>query len=133
LERLRVESLCGLVFGTFSKTVPPLVEYMGPEMVANVERLFDRPIEILGYHHQPMENNWKLYAENVRDPYHATLLHTFFGTFRLNTLTMDGGIVLGADGRHHISYSKFATDKHNSEYSGLPSVAEVFGLADPSP
>jgi len=132
LERLRVERFHGLVFGTFSETVPPLAEYLGPEMVANIERLFNRPIELLGYHHQPMENNWKLYAENVRDPYHATLLHTFFGTFRLNTLTMDGGITIGRDGWHHISYSKMATEQHRGEYKGLRSVVENFGLADPS-
>jgi phenylpropionate dioxygenase-like ring-hydroxylating dioxygenase large terminal subunit len=101
-------------------------------MVANIERLLDRPIEILGYHHQTMDHNWKLYAENVRDPYHATLLHTFFGTFRLNTLTMDGGIVLGQDGWHHISYSKMATDRQAGEYDGMRSVVQDFGLADPS-
>ncbi|MEJ0069981.1 MAG: Rieske 2Fe-2S domain-containing protein [Pseudomonadota bacterium] len=132
LARLRVEQLCGLVFGSFSDAVPPLVDHLGPEMVANIERLFNRPIEILGYHHQTMDHNWKLYAENVRDPYHATLLHTFFGTFRLNTLTADGGIVLGDDGRHHISYSKIATDRQNGEYDGLRSVVQGFGLADPS-
>jgi len=132
LARLRVESLCGLVFGSFSEAVPPLAGYLGPQMVANIERLLDRPIEILGYHHQTMDHNWKLYAENVRDPYHATLLHTFFGTFRLNTLTMDGGIVLGQDGWHHISYSKKATDRQAGEYDGMRSVVQDFGLADPS-
>ena len=132
LERLRVERLHGLVFATFSDAAPPLAEYLGPEMVANIERLFDRPIELLGYHHQPMENNWKLYAENVRDPYHATLLHSFFGTFRLNTLTMDGGITIGRGGWHHISYSKMATERHKGEYDGLRSVVQDFGLADPS-
>src|SRR5579872_6889357 len=132
LERLRVERLHGLVFATFSDAAPPLAEYLGPEMVANIERLFDRPIELLGYHHQPMEHNWKLYAENVRDPYHATLLHTFFGTFRLNTLTMDGGITIGRGGWHHISYSKMATERHKGEYDGLRSVVQDFGLADPS-
>ena len=132
LERLRVERFKGLVFGTFSDKAPPLVAYLGPEMVANIERLFDRPIELIGYHHQSMDHNWKLYAENVRDPYHATLLHTFFGTFRLNTLTADGGITVSREGWHHISYSKIATDKQNGEYDGLRSVVQGFGLADPS-
>lgn len=132
LETLRVERFKGLVFGTFSDAAPPLREYLGEEMVANVERLFDRPIELLGYHHQSMDHNWKLYAENVRDPYHATLLHTFFGTFRLNTLTADGGITVSREGWHHISYSKIATDKQKGEYDGLRSVVQDFGLADAS-
>jgi phenylpropionate dioxygenase-like ring-hydroxylating dioxygenase large terminal subunit len=120
------------VFGTFSDQAPPLLDYLGDEMAANIERLFDRPIELLGYHHQSMDHNWKLYAENVRDPYHATLLHTFFGTFRLNTLTAEGGITVSREGWHHISYSKIATDKQKGEYDGLRSVVQGFGLADAS-
>ena len=34
LERLRVETLCGLVFGSFSAEVPALTTYLGPQMVA---------------------------------------------------------------------------------------------------
>ena len=132
LQTLRVERFKGLVFGSFSDRAPPLLDYLGDEMVANIARLFDRPIELLGYHHQAMDHNWKLYAENVRDPYHATLLHTFFGTFRLNTLTAEGGITVSREGWHHISYSKIATDKQKGEYDGLRSVVQGFGLADAS-
>ena len=30
--------------------------------------------------------------ENVKDTYHASLLHTFFTTFRLNRLSQKGGV-----------------------------------------
>ena len=53
---------------------------------------------MLGTHSQIIHNNWKLYAENLRDSYHATLLHTFYTTFKVNRLDMDGGIVLSDDG-----------------------------------
>jgi len=52
-----------------------------------------------------LHNNWKLYAENVRDPYHATLLHTFYGAMKINRLDMDGGIVMADDKWHHTSYA----------------------------
>ena len=52
-----------------------------------------------------IHNNWKLYAENVRDSYHATLLHTFYTTFKVNRLDMDGGIILSDKKWHHISYA----------------------------
>ncbi len=41
--------------------------------------------------------------------YHATLLHTFYTTFKVNRLDMDGGIILSDDKWHHISFSQRAT------------------------
>ncbi len=131
LQKLRVETTHGIVFGTFSDETPPLEEYLGAGMMANIRRLFSRPIELLGYHHQKMNNNWKLYAENVRDPYHATILHAFFTTFRLNTLTMDGGIEVSDTGHHHISYSKAQTSREGG-YEGQRALMKDVGLADPS-
>ena len=40
------------------------------------------PVKLLGGYSQMLPNNWKLYMENVKDSYHASLLHTFFTTFR---------------------------------------------------
>ena len=41
-----------------------------------------------------MPNNWKLYFENVKDTYHASILHLFLTTFRINRLSMPGGIYI---------------------------------------
>ena len=133
LERLRVETFCGLVFGTFSDATPPVENYLGPTMSANVRRLLDRPVEVLGYQHQVMHGNWKAYFENVRDPYHATILHAFYPTFKLNKLTMEGGTLLDDSGRHGILFSKSDTDTQGAyEGAGLRSMMDDFGLADPS-
>ncbi len=64
------------------------------------------PVKVLGYNSQILPNNWKMYICNVRDPYHASLLHLFFTTFRLNRLSAEGGIVIDETGGHHVSYSK---------------------------
>ena len=101
LQRLRVETCNGLVFGTFSDDVPPLADYLGPEMRANIDRVLGREMEILGKFQHGLDGNWKLYIENVRDTYHATLLHSFFPTFGLNRLSMKGGIELSDGGLHH--------------------------------
>ena len=116
LEPLRVEVVTGMVFGTFSDETPPLRDYIGPTMLANIERNLDRPVKLLGYHSQLIHNNWKLYAENVRDPYHATLLHTFYTTFKINRLDMDGGLILADDGWHSLSFAKRATLEVDEEY-----------------
>ena len=133
LERLRVESFCGLVFGTLSATVPPLAEYLGAEMRENIERVLGREMVVLGGYTQLMPNNWKLYMENVRDSYHASLLHVFFTTFRLNRLSMDGGIRLSPRGWHHISYSIASTDREEAQYDAdkLRSVEDGYRMADP--
>jgi len=133
LERLRTESFEGLVFGTFSPAADSLETYLGPGMIAQIRRVFHKPIEVLGYHHQVMHNNWKLYMENSRDPYHATILHAFFATFKLNRLTMDGGITIEHGGWHSINYSKAATLRPGEyEGTGIRSMVDDVGLADPS-
>lgn len=135
MPRLRTEQFCGLVFATFSDEVAPLAEYLGPEMRENMERVVGRKLRLLGTHNQFMPNNWKLYMENVRDSYHASLLHMFQAAFGINRLTMDGGVKLSDQGWHHISYSKEATDKGGDEaYSGknLHAMDHGIELADPS-
>jgi phenylpropionate dioxygenase-like ring-hydroxylating dioxygenase large terminal subunit len=132
LESLRVESFEGLVFATFNCS-EPLSTYLGSEMTRIIHRVFHRPVEVLGYHHQVLPNNWKLYAENTRDPYHATILHAFYPTFKLNRLTMDGGITLDDQGRHSVLFSRGATYRPGEyEGSGIRSLMEDVGLADAS-
>ena len=116
LERLRVETFCGLVFGTFSEQTPSVESYLGQPMSKFIRRNLGKPLKPLGMHSQIIHNNWKLYAENVRDSYHATLLHTFYTTFKINRLDMDGGIVLAEDKWHHISYAKRDTLDEAAEY-----------------
>lgn len=116
LEPIRVETFCGIVFGTCSPDTEPLASYLGERISAFLRRNMDHPLKILGTHSQVIHNNWKLYAENVRDSYHATLLHTFYTTFKVNRLDMDGGIVLSDKKWHHISYSKRATLEAAAEY-----------------
>ncbi len=116
LEPLRVELYCGMVFGTYSQATEPLSDFLGDRTRAFMERNMDHPLKILGVHSQMIHNNWKLYCENVRDSYHATLLHTFYTTFKVNRLDMDGGILLSDKKWHHISYSKRATLQAADEY-----------------
>ncbi len=79
---LRVESFSGLVFGTFAADAPPLEAYLGPAISEKIARVMRKPVKVLGYNSQILPNNWKMYICNVRDPYHASLLHLFFTTFR---------------------------------------------------
>ena len=134
LERLRAECWGNLVFATFSEDAPPLGEFLGAEMRANIERVLGREIVLLGTYNQFMPNNWKLYMENVRDSYHASILHMFQATFRINRLSMKGGIRLSDRGWHHVSYSVADTDREERQYNSkrLLSVKDGYLLDDPS-
>lgn len=101
MRRLRVERAHGLVFGTFAAEVQPLEDYIGPGGLAQIARIASRPIRVLGYYRQVVEANWKLYAENTRDPYHAPLLHLFHVSFGIQTPAMRGGCDLGPGGKHN--------------------------------
>ena len=129
LEKLRVETFCGLVFGTFSEATPPVEDYLGETMARMLRRNLGRPYRLIGMHSQVIHNNWKLYAENVRDSYHATLLHTFYTTFKVNRLDMDGGMLLSDCGRHSISYAKRATLQQAEEYNMVHSAQYGSALA----
>ena len=61
---------------------------------------------VLGRFTQVLPNNWKLYVENTKDSYHASILHTFFTTFELNRLSQKGGIIVSPNGGCHVSYSE---------------------------
>ena len=100
LRKLRVESYRGLVFGSFSETVAPLADYIGPQMRPYIDRIFNRPIEYLGCTRQFSNSNWKLYMENVKDPYHASLLHLFHTTFNILRVGMKATTTTDATGLH---------------------------------
>ena len=114
-RKLRTSVFCGLVFGSLSDDVPDLEDYLGPEIARGISRVLHKPVQILGRFKQTLPNNWKLYVENVRDTYHASLLHVFFTTFRLNRLSQKGGVVVSECGGNHISFSAIDPIAENSE------------------
>jgi anthranilate 1,2-dioxygenase large subunit len=134
-RKLRVAEAFGIVFGSLSNDVPPLEEHLGEEIYSRIERVMGgRTPAILGRYTQALPNNWKLYMENVKDSYHASILHLFFTTFELNRLSQTGGIIVDSTGGHHVSFSAIdSTPAKNNEYAehNLRSDSD-FKLADPS-
>ncbi|MBI3196148.1 MAG: Rieske 2Fe-2S domain-containing protein [Rhodospirillales bacterium] len=134
-RKWRTTTLSGLVFATLSPDTPPIEEYLGAEVLGRVCRVLNRPIRIMGRFTQPLPNNWKLYVENVKDTYHASLLHLFFATFRITRLTQAGGVLVSPDGAHHSSYTIGTADVPGTEAfreKGLRSESDDYKLADPS-
>src|SRR5947209_16516012 len=110
LRPLKVGVIDGAVFGTLAENAEPLENYLGPPILAQLRRLFDRPVRVLGYNRQRIRGNWKLYAENTRDNYHASLLHEFLVTFGLDRSTQVGGVTMDARHRHNITWAEAESD-----------------------
>jgi anthranilate 1,2-dioxygenase large subunit len=110
LRRLTVASLNGALFGTLADDPEPLEDYLGAPVLAQLRRLFDRPVRVLGYNRQRIRANWKLYAENTRDNYHASLLHEFLVTFGLDRSTQVGGVKMDSRHRHNITWAEAESD-----------------------
>jgi len=101
LTKLRVASRGGVVFATFDHAMESLEDFMGPAILAYFDRLFNgRQLTLLGYNRQRIPGNWKLMQENIKDPYHPGLLHTWFVTFGLWRADNQSQLVMDRHHRH---------------------------------
>lgn len=135
-RKLRTTTLCGLVFATVSPDTPPIEDYIGADVLSRLKRVLNRPIRVMGRFVQPLPNNWKLYVENVKDTYHASILHTFLTTFRISRLTQGGGVLVSPDGGNHSSYTIAVPEGANANAYKEQQIRSDqdgrFALADPS-
>ena len=101
LEKLRVTERNGAIFATFDAATEPFEDYLGDAMLRYFDRVFDgRALRVLGYMRQVVPANWKLYFDNQKDPYHATLLHYFLISFGLFRASEPSFVRMDAQGRH---------------------------------
>jgi anthranilate 1,2-dioxygenase large subunit/terephthalate 1,2-dioxygenase oxygenase component alpha subunit len=132
-RKLRTACLFGLVFGTLSDATPDIETFAGPQVIDRLRTAAaGRNLEIIGRFTEVLPNNWKLYAENVRDTYHASLLHLFFATFKLNRLSQGGGTEINETGSCHVSTTLAPDQAVDHAYDGMRSVDDDYRLNDPS-
>jgi len=122
------------VFASFSYEVEPLEEYIGADVLRYFDRTFDgRPLVIQGYSRQRIPGNWKLMMENIKDPYHPGLLHTWFVTFGLWRADNKSQLLMDSHGRHACMISTRNEGGKNDEItSGVTSFKDGLKLADQS-
>jgi anthranilate 1,2-dioxygenase large subunit/terephthalate 1,2-dioxygenase oxygenase component alpha subunit len=91
-------------------------------------------VKVIGRFTQALPNDWKLYCENVRDSYHASLLHMFFTTFEINRLSQKGGVIVDESGGNHVSFSMIDPAAKDASYKeqGLRSDHDRYRLKDTS-
>jgi salicylate 5-hydroxylase large subunit len=103
LPSLAVHERNGVLFASFDHHVPPFEKWLGPKMLKWFDRVFDgRPLRVLGDIHQRVPANWKLMFENIKDPYHATVLHVFLVSFGLFRADNPSATEMDDSGRHSV-------------------------------
>jgi len=132
LRRLRTEAVNGAVWATFSDATPPFREYLGERFWQHYTRVYSgRPLEVIGYNRQHIPGNWKLMQENIKDPYHAGLLHVFFVTFGLFRADQKSAVEMDDAGRHGILISRKGAQEANDVTSDMRNFQGDLKLADP--
>jgi salicylate 5-hydroxylase large subunit len=132
LRKLRAEVVNGVVWATFSDATPPFREYLGERFWKHYTRVYDgRKLAVLGYNRQHIPGNWKLMQENIKDPYHASLLHVFFATFGLFRADQKSAVDMDDEGRHGILISRKGEQEKNEVTSDMRTFQGDLRLADP--
>ena len=116
LRKLRVATRNGVIFASYSDEVEALEEYLTPAILADFDTVFPgKKLKIHGYYRNELPCNWKMYHENLKDPYHATLLHSFLVVFGLLVAGNKSAMLVDTvHGRHGTMASAKSEDKYAS-------------------
>lgn len=132
LNKLKVAKRGGVVFASFDHEVESLEDFMGPTILGYFDRLFNgRKLTILGYNRQRIPGNWKLMQENIKDPYHPGLLHTWFVTFGLWRADNKSELKMDARHRHAAMISTRGQSGKAEQVTQVSSFKESMQLHDP--
>ncbi len=132
LNKLRVATRGGVVFASFKHDIESLEDFLGPEILQYFDRMFNgRKLTILGYNRQRIPGNWKLMQENIKDPYHPGLLHTWFITYGLWRADNKSALRMDAHHRHAAMISRRGNAGAKNEItSGVTSFKEAMEIND---
>ena len=133
LAELRGHLRHGVVFASFAAEPPEFEDWLGGAMLHYFDRVFDgRALRVLGYARQLVPANWKLMFENIKDPYHASLLHVFLVTFGLFRADNPSETKMDPSGRHSCLISMRGDPTSSADTAEMRSFKADFALRDPT-
>jgi len=133
LTKLLVAERGGVVFASFDHSVESFENFLGPTMLFYYDRMFNgRKLTLLGYNKQRIPGNWKLMQENIKDPYHPGLLHTWFVTFGLWRADNRSELKMDEHFRHAAMISTRGSGGKDTQTTNVSSFKESMQLNDPS-
>lgn len=133
LKKLNVATRHGAIFASHAFDIEPLEAYLGDKMLTLFDRVFSgKTLRVLGTMRQRIPANWKLMFENIKDPYHASLLHVFLVTFGLFRADNPSRTEMDSTGRHSALISRRGGDRTaNTATQEMSSFREKLELRDP--
>ena len=132
LTKLLVAERGGVVFASFDHDVESFEDFLGPTILSYFDRMFNgRKLTLLGYNKQRIPGNWKLMQENIKDPYHPGLLHTWFVTFGLWRADNRSELKMDEHFRHAAMISTRGSGGQNAQTTNVSSFKESMQLNDP--
>jgi len=131
LHKLAIHIQNGVIFASFDENMSDFEEYLGESNLHYFNRVFDgRGLRILGYSRQLIPANWKLMFENIKDPYHASLLHVFLVTFGLFRADQESKVKMDDTGMHGLLISQKGEQKKTADTKDMKALKENFRLKD---
>lgn len=116
MQRLNVTMRHGVIFASHSFDLRPFEEYLDPAMLAYFDRVCDgRALKVIGKMRHRVNCNWKLQVENVKDPFHAALLHSFFKNFGIWRSDQKTSVKVCRTGAHSVLVSTASFHSRQSE------------------
>jgi len=132
LTPIRIHVRRGAVFASLHDATPAFEDYLGPQMLAFYDRVFDgRQLRLLGYSRQRLAANWKLMLENIKDSCHASLLHVFFVTFGLFRVDNPSKVRMDESGLHTALISERGRQELTDGTRQMQSFKADLNLQDP--
>lgn len=131
IRKLRSVNRGGSIWATFAEDAPSFEEYCGAEVLAEIDHMLPgKKLKLLGYSRQLIPSNWKMYLENLKDPYHATLLHTFYITFGLWRADSKSECIPTGGGAHSVMVSHNEGKKKTEATSEMSRFRDDLELLD---
>jgi len=131
LTTYRTTERNGVVFASADIDPPSFEESFGPDMVRYFDRVFDgRELRVIGYQRQRIPANWKLVFENIKDPYHASLLHVFLVSLGLFRADQPSRVVMDGTGQHAALVSRRGQQAANEVTAQIKTFDERLVLHD---
>lgn len=133
LTTFQVAERNGVIFASADPGVPSLEESFGDDMLYYFDRVFDgRELKVIGYQRQRIPANWKLVFENIKDPYHASLLHVFLVSLGLFRADQPSRVVMDGTGQHAALVSRRGQQAANDVTAQIKTFDERLVLHDSS-
>jgi salicylate 5-hydroxylase large subunit len=131
LVSLNVARRNGVIYASYDPAMESLEEYFNDHLYY-IDRMFPgRELRVLGRWRQKINCNWKLMVENLRDPYHATLLHVFLVAYSLNRADQPSSAKLDRDGKHGAFTSRRGGEIDHEATKEIQAATRGFKLQGP--